>query len=91
MREEIDSLIRQVVSLTLYFIDISLFGIRVCKEPAHHAVPIHDFYHHPRRLITATTVSLKQTTQHSIYLSLDTPSHLTHLATNAIHLSTNEG
>jgi hypothetical protein len=42
MGEEIDSLIRQVVSFTLYFIDISLFGIRVCKEPAHHAVPIHD-------------------------------------------------
>jgi hypothetical protein len=91
MRVEIDSLIRQVVSLTLYFNDISPFGIRVCKEPAHHAVHTHDLYHHPRRLITTSTVSLKQTAQHSIYLS---PIHLPaqhHLATNAIHLSANEG
>jgi hypothetical protein len=91
MGEEIDSLIRQVVSLTLYIIDISLFGIRVCKETAHHAVPIHDLYHHPRRLITASTLSLQQTTKHSIYLSPASPSHITHLATNAVYLSTNEG
>jgi hypothetical protein len=91
MREEIDSLIRQVVSLTLYFNDISPFGIRVCKEPAHHAVHTHDLSHHPRRLITTSTVSVKQTAQHSIYLSQIHLAAQHHLATNAIHLPTNEG
>lgn len=68
----------------------SLFGIRVCKEPTHHAVIYTTRNITSKPNIAASAVTVRPIAPQNRITFHHLLSHPQHLATNAIHLSSNE-